>query len=434
MTTLEVTNARRLIYNSILSNDEKTDFLGFLDKYVGKGRRGKRTRNSAFLRVQKAIGQRAGVKIERRNSVRSSRLSSLSQRSTRSNFEERDIVTALEQLVFLAQSRQYQTCIPLACLSLLLESETSSWVVLAVICCYSILWQTMPEDVKSGRDQAYAELTNTALRRVKSSYKSLLDLLILGTDKPAIIESNSQRQLTHKAISAFVCSFNLPLSKTPAANPIVALALPNGPLLGLACIAVATYYTAVPINASSGHDQFRLDIQLASPNVILVFEEDAQRLGLGAAWVENAEIEVLIVKPKPNLTFTTSPWNKPNTLVEPCRKANSADDVSFILFTSGASGRKKAVPITLHSLLTSVALVIQSWNLTDDDVCLNMMPLYHMYVSFQQPNFILTNNLKWWPCEESICSYSLRWFYNLMPCIRPESVLGYSGSRRSDLV
>lgn len=375
MTTAGITNVRRLIYNSILSNDEKTDFLGFVDKFVGKGRRGKRTRNSAFLRVQKAIGQRAGLKIERQNS---SRLSSLSQRSARSTHEERDIVTALERLVFLSQSGKYRTCVPLACLSLLLEAETSSWVVLAVICCHSILWRSLPEDVKSGRDRTYEELTSTALTRVKSSYDSLLDLLALGTDKPAIIEPNSQRQLTHQAISAFVTSFNIPFTNTPAAKPIVALALPNGPILGLACIAVASYYTAVPMNVSSGHDQFRLDIQLVSPNVILVFEADIQRLGLGAEWVDDAGIEIMIVQPKPNLTFTTSPWNKPNALAEPRRKPSSADDISFILFTSGVSGRKKAVPITLHSLLTSVALVIQSWNLMDDDVCLNMMPLYHI--------------------------------------------------------
>lgn len=382
MTTAEVTSVRRLINDSILSDDEKKEYLSFVQQYIGKGRRkGKGSRNSAFLRVQKAIGQRSGVRIERQNSnrsIRANRLSSLSQRSTRSTKEEQDIAAALEELVFLAQE-QYSTCIPLACLSLLLETETKSWPVLAVICCYTILWRSLPEDVKANRDRKLAQLASNALGRVKSSYKGLLDLLS-SSDRPAIIEPNTQRHISHSTISAFVTDFNLPISRVLDGKPIVALALPNGPLMGLASIAVASYYTAVPVNASSGADQFRLDIQLVSPHAILVLEDDVQRLGLEDSWVVDSGIEILIVKPKPNLTFTTSPWNKPMSLIEPNRKANTADDVSFILFTSGTSGRKKAVPITLHGLLTSTALVIQSWDLSGEDVCLNMMPLYHMYV------------------------------------------------------
>jgi len=346
MTTAEVTSVKRLINDSILSDDEKKEYLIFVQEYVGKGRRrGKGSRNSAFQRVQKAIGQRNGVKIERQNSnrsIRANRLSSLSQRSTRSTPEERDLAAALEQIVFLAQG-QYSTCIPLACLSLLLETETKAWPVLAVICCYSILWRSLPEDVKANKDQKNAQLTSTAIRRVKTSYKSLIDLLSPGSE-PAIIEPNTQRDLPHSTILAFVTDFNLPITKSLTAKPVVALALPNGPLLGLACIAVATYYTAVPINASSGDDQFRFDIELATPDAILVLEDDVERLGLDDGWVTDSGVEILIVKPKPNLTFTTSPWKKPMALVEPNRKPNTADDVSFILFTSGTSGRKRLSP------------------------------------------------------------------------------------------
>lgn len=370
MTSVDATSVTRLINNSILSKDDKREYLGFVQQY-GKGQR--RGKNLAFL--QKAIGQRTGLKIERQKSNRSNRLSSPSVRSTP---EERNIAAALQQLVFLSQNH-YSTCVPLACLSLLLETETNSWPVLAVLGCYSILWRSLPEDVKANRDETYAVLTSTALRRVKSSYKGLQDLLFSGDDSPAIIESNSQSYLSHNTISAFVADFNLPISKaSTSASATVALALPNGPLLGLACIAVATYYTAVPINTSTKRDQFRLDIQLACPNVILVLESDITKLGLDATWVVDAGIEILIVKKKANLTFTTSPWKGEISLIEPNRRVNTADDISFILFTSGTSSRKKVVPITLHTLLSSVALVIQSWELGVDDVCLNMMPLHHM--------------------------------------------------------
>ena len=42
------------------------------------------------------------------------------------------------------------------------------------------------------------------------------------------------------------------------------------------------------------------------------------------------------------------------------------------------SGTKKRVPITVHSIVSGVAFVIDSWGLTSSDRCLNMMPLNHV--------------------------------------------------------
>ena len=51
-----------------------------------------------------------------------------------------------------------------------------------------------------------------------------------------------------------------------------------------------------------------------------------------------------------------------------------------MLFTSGTNGMEKMVPLSIHTLLSGVAFVIESWHLTNEDVCLNMMPLNHVYV------------------------------------------------------
>jgi long-subunit acyl-CoA synthetase (AMP-forming) len=57
---------------------------------------------------------------------------------------------------------------------------------------------------------------------------------------------------------------------------------------------------------------------------------------------------------------------------------NEADDIGLILFTSGTSGAKKVVPLTIHSIITGVVFVMDSWGLGEADMCLNMMPLYHV--------------------------------------------------------
>lgn len=42
------------------------------------------------------------------------------------------------------------------------------------------------------------------------------------------------------------------------------------------------------------------------------------------------------------------------------------------------SGKKKTVPYTLDTLTVGATCVIASWGLTPDDVCFNMMPLFHV--------------------------------------------------------
>jgi hypothetical protein len=52
--------------------------------------------------------------------------------------------------------------------------------------------------------------------------------------------------------------------------------------------------------------------------------------------------------------------------------------VVLILQTSGTAGEPKLVPHTLEALCVGAVCVAQSWALTPGDVCLNMMPLFHV--------------------------------------------------------
>ena len=50
----------------------------------------------------------------------------------------------------------------------------------------------------------------------------------------------------------------------------------------------------------------------------------------------------------------------------------------LLLHTSGTSGNKKLVPYSLDMIVIGVGCIISSWNLSPSDVCLNMMPLFHI--------------------------------------------------------
>ncbi|PTB71025.1 hypothetical protein BBK36DRAFT_1176362 [Trichoderma citrinoviride] len=266
---------------------------------------------------------------------------------------------------------------PLALLRLLLSELPGSWPTFPLIRCYTRLYHLMPEDAKSRRDESLAHLVRDTLELVKKSYQSFASFLV-SDSQPALRSSTPGDFITHNGLRRFVDTFHLPTSSM-ARKPIVAIALPNGPLLAATCIAVTTYYTSAPINPTAGAEQFRADIQQAGAQFILTTSEDCERLGLRDPWVAAAGIEVFVMR-----------WDNSDGIdirdlggsVLPVQrqkpKYNGPDDFGLILFTSGTSGTKKVVPLTIHSIIAGISFVVDSWGLSASDVCLNMMPLYHV--------------------------------------------------------
>ena len=157
------------------------------------------------------------------------------------------------------------------------------------------------------------------------------------------------------------------------------LALPNGSLLGLALLATIVFYTAAPVNVNGGLEQFRSDVLLTRSRCIVAIESDVYRLGLGEPWIAEAGIEVFLLEQKSDLTFIVKRMDTKPIPLSGHRILNGPDDVALILFTSGTTGTKKRVPVALNTIIFGVSCVVQSWGLTSTDVCLNMMPLNHVY-------------------------------------------------------
>ncbi|KIN03273.1 hypothetical protein OIDMADRAFT_40858 [Oidiodendron maius Zn] len=245
---------------------------------------------------------------------------------------------------------------------------------------YTQLWIALPETIKAGHDENARPFVQDALSQVKRCIGNLPSLFLPDSDHPAIVDPTSQRSLSHRQLSSFIKDFTLPVHcDTTSGKPVIVLALPNGPLLGLACLATASYYTAAPMNIAGGARQFRSDVEFANPHAIVALESDIESLGLRQQWVAESGIRVLVAeKQQGGMTFRVQDHDMsrcpPNYRTTP----NTADDISILLFTSGTSGTKKVVPIDCFSLLTGVQCVITSWGLGPDDTCLNMMPFYHI--------------------------------------------------------
>ncbi|EHK15798.1 uncharacterized protein TRIVIDRAFT_164079 [Trichoderma virens Gv29-8] len=266
---------------------------------------------------------------------------------------------------------------PLSLLHLLLIELPGPWPTLPLIRSYTRLYHLMPEDAKSHRDETLAQLVRDTSELVKKSYQSFGSFVVSGS-QPALRGSTPGDYMTQDGLRKFVDTFYLPTSGS-SRKPVVAIALPNGPLLAAACIAVTTYYTSAPINPAAGAEQFRADVQQAGAQFILTTSDDCNRLGLRDSWVAAAGIQVFLMKWGNNDQIDIQDLGGA-ALPPPRHKSryNRPDDFGLILFTSGTSGTKKVVPLTIHSIIVGISFVVDSWGLTASDICLNMMPLYHV--------------------------------------------------------
>lgn len=262
-------------------------------------------------------------------------------------------------------------------LSVSLKQNQTSWPTLDLIRCHSKLSRSLREANPFGDSNESVDLVQDTAHRIKQTYQSLAQFIPAKTG-PALFTTKTERYLTHEYVREFVDQFSVPVDAPAGRKLVVSIALPNGPLLAAVCIAVTAHYTAAPINPAAGAQQFQADVLQAGAQCILTTREDYSKLELEGGWTRDNNITVLLVELADNMRISiTTPAGAPveaSTTSPP----NTADDIALILFTSGTSGKKKVVPITTHSIVAGVAFVIESWALTSEDVCLNMMPLYHV--------------------------------------------------------
>lgn len=275
---------------------------------------------------------------------------------------------------------------PLAILSAILwtqpQEEKQRWPILETQNAYARCWKRLPEEAKSGNAPAWArELLDTTLTQCQQSYTSLLDLFH-PSDTEAILDPESGRSIQHGDLISLACDFGRNLhAVTGPRKPVVSIALPNGSLLATTILATTPFYTIAPLahGTGVGPDQFKADVLQSGAGLLLVSASDTSHLRLHGRWLTDAGIDVLLVEFTSTMRLRVRKLDL--TLPTPSKDLPSIqqpNDTAIVLFTSGTSGTKKSVPLSVHSLVCGVAMVAQSWHLTPSSRCLNQMPLHHV--------------------------------------------------------
>ncbi|MFN2578678.1 MAG: acyl--CoA ligase [Pyrinomonadaceae bacterium] len=153
----------------------------------------------------------------------------------------------------------------------------------------------------------------------------------------------------------------------------IAMALPNGLEVIAAFLAASTVGTAAPLNPSYTRDEFKFYLEDTGARV-LILPKDNSNEARAAASDRNILIIEAGIDERGRVQFSSD-----GRLSGTASAATTNDDIALILHTSGTTSRPKRVPLSHANLLTSARNVANTYQLTEEDVSLCVMPLFHVH-------------------------------------------------------
>ena len=209
--------------------------------------------------------------------------------------------------------------------------------------------------------------------------------LLCDTDSPAVHEPplstgvSERTYLSHNKLKEFVINFDLVQFGIPYGTR-VAILLPNGPELAVCLISVISRWCAVPLNPTITVGELQAEIKSSKAQALIILS-GAPGSDVIISTAKQLNIGILVINPLGSVVglfriVMLSPVPSDDKM--PLAKMSKNQNIKLLLHTSGTSGNKKLVPYTFGMVLIGVSCIIESWHLTKSDVCLNMMPLFHI--------------------------------------------------------
>ncbi|HYB95482.1 MAG TPA: acyl--CoA ligase [Vicinamibacterales bacterium] len=151
----------------------------------------------------------------------------------------------------------------------------------------------------------------------------------------------------------------------------IGMAMPNGLACVVSFLASSMAGTSAPLNPGYKDEEFQFYLDDTNAKVILL-PPDGVDDARAAAQAKGAR--TLIVNTDAAGHVSLRGVSQRQRIATP-----SIDDVALILHTSGSTGRPKRVPLSHKNLSISARNVARSYQLSEDDVSLCVMPLFHVH-------------------------------------------------------
>jgi len=156
----------------------------------------------------------------------------------------------------------------------------------------------------------------------------------------------------------------------------IAIVLRNGPEMAASFVCIAAGAATAPLNP--GYRAEELEFSLADLEAKALVVEPGPSLArdvAGKLGIPILELHAQREAGAGTFTLESSLRGKPSV-----PGLAAADDVALLLHTSGTtSSRPKLVPLLQRNLVASARHIVESLQLVPGDLCLNIMPLFHIH-------------------------------------------------------
>jgi acyl-CoA synthetase (AMP-forming)/AMP-acid ligase II len=223
--------------------------------------------------------------------------------------------------------------------------------------------------------------TNVPSRMTRTyPFDTIPALLHVGRDDDPAIVAPGRQPLSHIGLRRLALQTISELNVFGIGhNDRVAIVLPNGPEMAAAFIAIASGATTAPLNPAYRAEEFDFYLSDLNARALLIADGMESPARAVAAARGIPVISLVANDSAPAGTFILRPEGE----IAGGRAAPpgfaQADDVALVLHTSGTTSRPKIVPLSHKNLAASATHIRETLALTPEDICLNIMPLFHIH-------------------------------------------------------
>ena len=233
-------------------------------------------------------------------------------------------------------------------------------------------------------------------------------------DENIALTSEISTKLSYKDLKLFINKISKQLAGNGLSNKDrAAIVLPNGPYMASSFLAISSYMSAAPLNPSYKSEEYEFYLKDLNPKIVLV-EKNSENPVVAVA--KKLKIELCEINPEKdgpsgifNIYKKESEYSLPDE-----------SDEALVLHTSGTTSRPKIVPLTNKNIFSSAENISKSLNLSENDHCLNIMPLFHIHGLIA----ILASSMK---AGASVCASNGFNAIKFLDLAKSEKITWYSG-------
>ena len=233
-------------------------------------------------------------------------------------------------------------------------------------------------------------------------------------DENIALTSEISTKLNYKDLKSFIDKISKQLAGNGLSNKDrAAIVLPNGPYMASSFLAISSYMSAAPLNPSYKSEEYEFYLKDLNPKIVLV-EKNSENPVVDVA--KKLKIELCEINPEKD-----GPSGIFNIYKKECEYSlPDESDEALVLHTSGTTSRPKIVPLTNKNIFSSAENISKSLNLSKNDHCLNIMPLFHIHGLIA----ILASSMK---AGASVCASNGFNAIKFLDMAKSEKITWYSG-------